>query len=303
VPALTMSGYRREISSYVAALNRRGIYAILDLHWSAPGSQVALEQQPMPDRDHAPAFWKSVATTFKSDRGVVFDLYNEPYDPTDPRSGDDQSAGDKVTWNCWATGTRSGAAGGSACFTAAYDENGAKTTRYQVAGMQSLVNAVRNAGAKQPVLLGGLDFANDLGDNNHGQSWLTHAPHDPRNQEAASFHNYMGKSCATKTCWGNAIAAVAKHVPVVTGEFDEDNYLERRCGTKTPSTFDERYMDWADAHGISYLAWGWITETQAERDADGCGAFYLLGNYTAYTPAKPNGTAVHTHLRALKAPK
>src|SRR4051812_13812881 len=86
-PPLTRDGYRQEIKNYVAALNRHGLYAIIDLHWSAPGAQVALEQQPMPDMNHSPVFWTSVASTFKSNHAVVFDLYNEPYDPTDPRSG------------------------------------------------------------------------------------------------------------------------------------------------------------------------------------------------------------------------
>jgi hypothetical protein len=299
-PPLTQGGYRSEITRYVAALNRHGVYAILDLHWSAPGTQVALEGQPMPDYNHSPAFWKSVASTFKNNHAVVFDLYNEPFDPTDAWPGEDLSGADKVSWNCWATGTRSGRAGGAACSTTAYDENNATTTTYRVAGMQTLVNAVRRAGATQPVLLGGLDWANDLGD--HGQAWLTHAPHDPLNQEAVSFHNYMDAPCAAKTCWNTAIVGVAKHVPVVTGEFDETNFLEPRCGRKTPSTFDERYMDWADAHGVSYLAWGWTVTTPTQRDADGCHAFYLIANYTKYTPAAPNGTAVHSHLRALKAP-
>ena len=54
---LTAAGYRQEIENYVADLNAHGLYAILDLHWTAPGNQVALEQQPMPDCDHSPAFW------------------------------------------------------------------------------------------------------------------------------------------------------------------------------------------------------------------------------------------------------
>jgi hypothetical protein len=28
------------------------------------------------------------------------------------------------------------------------------------------------------------------------------------------------------------------------------------CEGKTPSSFDDEYMNWADQHGISYLAWG-----------------------------------------------
>ena len=298
-PPLTSHGYQQEIESYVADLNAHGIYGILDLHWTAPGSQVALEQQPMPDQDHSPAFWSSVASTFKSNPAVVFDLFNEPYDPTDPRSGEDQNPNDKISWNCWETGTTNGPAGGSPCSTAAYDENNAKTTTYQVAGLQTLLNAVRSAGATQPVLAGGLDFANDLGEDDSGQEWMDHAPNDPLNREAASFHNYMGEGCDSAICWKDTIAPIAAHVPVVTGEFDEDNFDEPTCATKTPSTFDTDYMNWADSAGVSYLAWGWIVEPKNEQAADGCSAFYLIGDYTNYTPAQPNGVALHDHLHAL----
>ena len=292
-PPLTMAGYRQEIENYVADLNAHGIYAILDLHWTAPGNQVALEQQPMPDSDHSPAFWQSVASTFKGNPAVVFDLFNEPYDPTDPRSGNDGNLSDAVSWNCWDTGTKDGPGGGAPCSTAAYDENNVKTSTYQVAGLQTLLNAVRGTGATQPVLTGGLDFANDL------SQWADHAPDDPLNQEAASFHNYQGKQCDNQTCWASTIASVAANVPVVTGEFDEDNFDEPKCANKTPSTFDQDYMNWADSAGVSYLAWGWIVEPQDERDADGCSAFYLIDDYVNHTPAQPNGVAVHDHLHAL----
>jgi endoglucanase len=68
---LTASGYRQAVEAYVSALNAHGIYAILDLHWTAPGTQVAEEQQPMPDEDHSPAFWQSVAQAFKDNGGRV----------------------------------------------------------------------------------------------------------------------------------------------------------------------------------------------------------------------------------------
>ena len=138
-----------------------------------------------------------------------------------------------------------------------------------MAGLQSLVDAIRNAGATQPVMVGGLDYANDL------TQWADHAPNDPLNQEAASFHNYMGKSCDNVACWNSQIAPVAANVPVVTGEFDEDNYDEPKCANTTPSTFDTDYMTWADQHGVGYLAWGWWVLSQSEKDAAGCSAFYL----------------------------
>jgi hypothetical protein len=289
---LTAAGYQQAVEAYVNALNAHGIYAILDLHWTAPGTQVAEEQQPMPDNDHSPAFWQSVASTFKDNPAVVFDVFNEPYDPTDPRSGSDQDPQDQVTWNCWDTGTENGPEGGAPCTTSAYDANEVKTVPYRVAGLQTLLNAIRAAGATQPVLTGGLDYANDL------TQWATHAPDDPLNQEAASFHNYQGKSCDNATCWSSSIAAVAADVPVVTGEFDEDNFDNSSCVNKTPSTFDTDYTNWADSQGVSYLAWGWEVLSAQEISDQECSAFYLTSD-PGGAPAAPNGTAVHDHLLTL----
>ena len=121
------AAYQTAIQSYVNLLHQYGLYAILDLHWNAPGAAKATGQQVMPDADHAPAFWTSVATFFKSDPAVLFDLYNEPHD---------------VTWACWL--------------------NGCTSPGWQTAGMQSLVTAVRATGATQPIMLGGLAWSNDL---------------------------------------------------------------------------------------------------------------------------------------------
>ena len=95
---------------------------------------------------------------------------------------------------------------------------------------------------------------------------MTHAPNDPLNQEAASFHNYQGKACDDVSCWNSTIKPVAANVPVVTGEFDEDNFDEPTCASPAPA-LDVRqdYMNWADSAGVSYLAWGWIVEPRTNR--------------------------------------
>ncbi|MGO9972497.1 MAG: glycoside hydrolase family 5 protein [Solirubrobacteraceae bacterium] len=264
---LSMAGYRETIESYVADLNADRIYAILDLHWSAPGTMVADGQRSMPD-GHSAAFWSSVAATFAGDPAVLFDAFNEPYSP----AADGYSA-DPVSWSCWERGgcTVPDAADGTA-------PDPAQT--YTAVGMQTLVDAIRGAGADQPILLGGLSYANDL------SGWLAHEPADPAHQLVASFHDYTGESCDDETCWDATVAPVAAQVPVVTGEFDEDD-----CST----TFDNAYMDWADAHGIGYLAWGWYVLDPAT-----CGSLYLITD-AAGDPASPNGVALHDHLAALAA--
>ncbi len=180
--------YRRAIERYVTVLEAHGLYVILDLHWAAPGSHPAESQWPMADTDHAPAFWRSVAATFRSNHGVVFDLFNEPY---------------LTSWSCWESG----------CSTT-YDDGGTNVT-YQTAGMQQLVDAVRSTGARTPLMLGGLQWSSDE------SGWLAHEPSDPDHQIIVSFHTYDGSYCNAASCWNATIAPLAAHVPVVTGEFGE----------------------------------------------------------------------------------
>jgi len=74
-PAYAGAAYQQAIASYVGLLNSYGLIAILDLHWVAPGANQAVDQQPLPDADHASAYWGSVAAAFKGNSSVVFDLY------------------------------------------------------------------------------------------------------------------------------------------------------------------------------------------------------------------------------------
>jgi hypothetical protein len=182
-PSYGGAAYQSAIENYVALLHQYGLVAILDLHWNAPGTEQATGQQVMADADHSPAFWTSVATAFKADPGVVFDLYNEPHD---------------ISWSCWLSGcTTSGG--------------------WAAAGMQTLLNAVRATGATQPVMVGGLNWGGDL------SSWLANEPVDPLHQLVASVHLYNFSECNTESCWQSSIAPVAAQVPVVTGELGEND--------------------------------------------------------------------------------
>ena len=190
-PSLSGQAYREAIRGYVQRLEHAGLYVILDLHWAAPGDHLATGLIPLPDADHAPEFWRSVATEFRDDRSLIFDLYNEP------RPG--------VSWDCWLSGCE------------LEDEY---FGRYQAVGMQELVDAVRSTGATQPVMLGGVEWASDL------RGWLAHVPQDPLDSLVAANHTYYAFTPCHSACRAT-LTRIARLFPVVTGELGERDCRHR----------------------------------------------------------------------------
>jgi hypothetical protein len=229
--------YRAAVKRYVRRLRRAGLYVVLDLHWNAPGTGWAIGQEPMADLDHAPAFWASVARAFRKTPGLAFDLYNEPHD---------------VSWRCWRDGCE-------------------LPEGWRTAGMQALVDAVRSAGAMQPLILTGLDWGADL------SSWLEYRPRDPAQQLAAGFHVFDFSTCTTVKCWQSQLERVSRRVPVVATELGQ-----RVCS----SAFIERFMGWADSAGVSYLGWSWTPA--------GCAAPALIRSWNG-TPTA-SGSRFRAHI-------
>ena len=257
--------YRSLIHSYVESMHRYGFYVIVDLHWSAPGSAPAQSQQPMPDADHSVAFWTSVASAFSSDPAVIFDLYNEPFIYASYLQDPSQNP-----WRCWLEGCG---------FSQYLTGNGKAYTAHQnwtAVGMQTLVNAVRATGATQPIMIAGLNWANDL------SGWSSHFPYDPLGQLAASWHSYPGQQCSAPACWNAVIAPLAVLVPVVVGETGDS--------VCQAPTYDPTFLPWADTHGISYLGWTWNPWSNCSD--------VLVKNWSG-TPSANYGQYFHDHLAAL----
>jgi endoglucanase len=230
------ANYQHAIEAYVRELNAHGFAVILDLHNSAPGKESSLNQEEMPDA-HSTTFWKQVATAFRSNTSVVFDVFNEPW----PNSQSLSTA----SWLCWRNG---------GCKLTS--QNGGAS--YTAVGMNQLIHAVRSAGARNIVIVGGLNFASSLAD------WLRYEPTDPDHELAASLHVYSFGSCTTTACYNGAPAKVARHVPLVIGEFGADltapyATIAQGCLPKYSGTtgFDTTLLKWANAHHASWLAWTW----------------------------------------------
>ena len=274
----TAGGYQAAVAAWVKILNAHGIVVILDLHWSAPSGQHALGQWPMADSSSI-SFWTGVATTYASDPSVIFDAFNEPYSIWDDATN---SYSFQLTWGCWENGGCQAPLVTTDQTPVSCYNPSTNACTYTVVGMSQLVAAIRAAGAAQPIMLGGLNYSNDL------SGWLAHKPSD--SQLVASWHNYPGQDpCGyTTSCWDAATSAVAASVPIITGEFGE---------TDGGSASMTAFMNWADAHGIGYLPWAWW-------DADGLtgdAALYALYQGTNFTPHAPAGTNYEAHLAALSA--
>lgn len=260
----TAEEYQQAVVDYVDLLVANGINVVLDLHWTwgeytgtAAGCPdvAATCQKPMPNLRYTPTFWTEVATTFQGNDAVIFDLFNEPH----PDAAND-----------WTDAT--------AAWTCLRDGGVCDGIGYEVAGMQTLVDAVRATGATNVIMVSGLEWTNNL------SQWLDYAPTDPAGNLMASWHSYNFNACVDTACWDSQIGPVAAQVPVQVGEFGQDTCAH---------DYVDQVMDWADANGIGYTAWTW--------NPWGCSGGNVLIEDWDGTPTSTYGEGIRDHLLAQDA--
>jgi aryl-phospho-beta-D-glucosidase BglC (GH1 family) len=279
--------YKQTVINSVNAAVAAGFYVILDLHLSAPNASVPgisgkvptspQQQNPMADADHSPAFWTSVANTFKDNPAVIFDLFNEPH--IDNFTGVTGALEDPTAWMALRDG------GTCTQWLAGTSNEGTfivTTQSYQTAGMQSLVNAVRATGSTNVIMAAGVSWAQGTA------LWPTYAPTDPANQLAASWHAYpqgfSGPAAglpgfgADNYTW--ALAILAAGYPIIIGETG-DHSVPGTVG----APFMANLLPWVDQQGVSTLGWTWNAWGAADDD---------LIKDTAGTPSDGYGQAYHT---------
>jgi hypothetical protein len=209
-PQYSGAAYRSAIVDYVNRLHRYGLYAVLDLHWNSTGFGVARKQQEMADANFSPAFWRSVANTFKGDPATLFDLYNEPH-------------GSASKWPVWHGG-------------------GVSPAGWQMCGMQTMVDAVRGTGATNVLVVTGAGWGNDM------FGWLANMPEDPLKQIVASIHVYDTSGCKTAACYDSVLPQIIARVPLVAGEFGEHDCGHAQVVDPLMNWFDAHgagYLGWA----------------------------------------------------------
>jgi hypothetical protein len=259
-----VTGYRNAVAAYVNLLRNNGFYVVVEAHVSAPGAFQSTQIDYMPDADHMPDFWRSVAATFRSDHGIIFDLINE----VGMASWNDPRPTPAGQWACWRDGcTLDSVYGG----------------RFTAAGVQSLVNAIRSQGATQPIVLGGLSYNSDL------SQLLAYLPADPLGQLIASAHIYdFGVGGGIDSMFTGQLEPIAAVLPVMLGELGEQ-YCD--SGSAGYTTHALSLIDGETAKGnvFGVLGWTWNSKTATSTgwncptDAFGNGGPLMIRDY-AGTP-------------------
>jgi endoglucanase len=242
--------YRATVIKAVNDAVATGLYVILDLHMAAPNLSLPghsapvaacpMKQNAMADADHSIAFWTSIANTFKSNRAVLFETFNEPYFYW-LTSGEDQ-------WQVLRDG------GTITQFVTGASSPYSLTQNWQAAGQQAMLSAIRATGAANVILSSGVGWAQDL------SQWLQYQPKDPLHQLAAVWHAYPANPAA----WGTAAYATLNSAPaeailaagipvVVTETGDQDTR-----GT-VGAPYVGSLLTWASHSGASVLGWTWDT--------------------------------------------
>ena len=222
--------YRQIIDDAINACAGNGIYLVLDLH----DFRAANEQHL--------AFWKEVSHKYANHPAVLFELLNEPHD---------------IPWEVWRSGgvvTDKKKPGDA---TAA--ENEQKLQSFTAVGMQQLLDAVRQQGAKNVVVIGGLDWGYDLSGVLDGHALEEHGG----NGIVYSSHVYPWKSD-----WEGKFLKASEKYPLFLGEVGADI---KKMSFIPPERQEDPYT-WApdmigviQKHKLNWTAWCFHPESTPRR--------------------------------------
>ncbi|HTC22572.1 MAG TPA: cellulase family glycosylhydrolase, partial [bacterium] len=254
--------YRNLVDSIVNICSQNGAYVILDLHWSGLASTASTPvtgagwltstgQQEMPDANSV-TFWSSVAARYANNPAVLFDLYNEP---------------NGVSGSVW--------------------RNGGSAGVFNTPGLQALLTAVRNTGANNIVIAGGLNYCQTF--TGILDSGLALTDTASGNGVLYDAHIYSGNYGISTGSWNSNVATYTSAHAVMVGEFGPGPTSNINDG----GAFDATFIPWLNGTGdtgnyvFSATAWSMNTTDQPN----------LISDWN-FTPTSYHGAPVSTWLAA-----
>ena len=253
------TAYMQTLQSIVAQANQAGLYVVLSMHEDLAGGLPTGQKEPtgwaLPT-PFAVTYWQAVATTFKNNPMVMFDIYNEPH------VNETALKLDEPGWNIWMHGG-----------TITYTTPGGVTKNYTFAGMQDLIYAIRGQGANQIIIAEApensfMNFESDC--INLGMAAHCNFLQDPANTANPnimySVHEYfvpIGKTPRSAPFWDTKFGNLSSEVPIFIGEweFSINTSFVTRCedvtGTRSLTADEatqlvESVLSYMDAHGTSW---------------------------------------------------
>lgn len=204
------SGYLAQVVSAIKTARQAGFVVMIMMQDEAISGETS--PHPLPTAE-TQSDWDLLAAQFGTDRGVVFELYNEPNLPETT-----------ANWQLWLNGgTVSGQTTASI-------------------GMQSLITHLRSNGAQNVFVLDGLQLAGTL----NGLPTVT----DPLNRLVYAVHPYQHGS-ADESQWDQDFGIPSTKVPVWADEWSAPTGLTLGLGSLTSYQVAVDLVNYLRSHSIS----------------------------------------------------
>jgi hypothetical protein len=209
--------YPQVVDRVVRWVTSRGMVALLNLHFADIGDCGTPGLTPMADSPGAITFWQEVASRYKDNPLVAFDLFNEPNVPP-------------ATW----------------LFGGTFRANGEQV---QAAGMQQLYDTVRGTGANNLVVVSG------IGEAETPPTQLVDGVNIAYGAHAYQCSTVAPPKCAVPKPYDGSVPlhrwdAFAKHNPVIVTEFGFPDYgVDGRYNTSV--------VAYAESHGWGWSGFAW----------------------------------------------
>jgi len=170
--------------------------------------------------DDSVDFWKEAAARYKNHPAVLFDLLNEPHD---------------ITWEVWRNG-------GTV-------EDKKQNSAYESPGMQRLLDAIRQAGARNVAVAGGIGWAYDLSGVANGFALEDKGG----NGIMYSTHIYNWHRG-----WKEKVLDAAEKYPILVGEVGCDavpmSFIPRDQ-QEDPATWAPDILGFIQKHRLNWTGW------------------------------------------------
>jgi hypothetical protein len=212
--------YRALVDDVVKLVAGAGKYVVIDLHSFGAPTAAHIE------------FWQDAATRYANHPAVLFELFNEPHG---------------ITWTVWRDGGDLKKAESLAKDDGAI-ENNLQVQSHTAVGMQALVDVVRAVGAKNIVIVGGVDWSYDLTGIMNGFAL---------SERGGNGIIYVSHVYPWKSNWEKKFLLAAEQFPIMITEVGcQPTPMPWQKSTENPATWAPDMIALIQKHRLHWTALG-----------------------------------------------